>query len=830
MKMQTPNVLRQGLPASYLLDMTADEAQWLAYASLSGDPGAPSVGKHGGRSINRMDTGGRTKAEHHDAAVLRDAAYFEKLAEGLVGQDGQLKLSPSLRTYLMKSDGDPSKGYRPIDDCAEDKRLLELRVRSLIEPGVERLLHPRQYGGRFLTNVQTWLPTVDRPRGRPLRPTVLDQMARGVFDTIHGGHGVALCLDLKNAYGLLAKRSGMPMLRGVRVQVDERHLGRGVKELPLGRRAAQVVWRLGRLDAVDARTRRKTYRRCGRGIEQGGQLSSMLMNLALSPVVTAVEQALDVVAFSYLDDIYFMCRDGADAEVAFRAFRHECSQRGFTNVRPLGNTGKASHIVDTRQGMAVRVLKTYDVDHRGISLAPEKVEKLYEEGKLEPGDRVGIKALRRASCCVALTKAASRERTPSVMTKKRKNKNTSVTIKAVTGNKNTLEGSSGLLRQATGTTETSVSNLHCESGSVIQTTAGEGSLVLSQMHGPEGTGPERATTCSSLYPHRDTSRTGTSEGEGLPLGKTDGLDGVPTEMRTPTLPIGGQDERLIGGGVVPPHEAPKGGTEAQGISDGDSPVAEAGDTAKDWTSAAESSVEPPPSVLSIFEPEVLQALRAGTPIRLGDRYKGRVLNLVGLQQVLGDAPAGCYVAVVNALVKAVRTMRVAVVLYDPLEAWTTAPNILGRTARSPYVRRRPEVLRNGTVRATLVQRQRKLRRESWPPLISGVVVLRIQPRGPARHPCCTVRSIVAGVSTVESFPAVAASRRGQALLALAAFVQRHPSTPIWVPPREANRAGTALLHVHRPSPANVPESRATIILRRRAWRREGDWLVAAGDV
>jgi len=328
----------------------------IAYSSLAGDPAAPRVGRHAGRNPHRRDNQGLTKTFVHKRAMERDLSWFVEQAHRL--HDHPFDLPPSLRTYIPKQEENPAAGKRPVDDPAEVKRPVALHVRRIVEPRVEPLLHPGQRGGRS--------PRYVEPICQRKGATAQDHLATGIHDTIYDGYPVALVADLKDAFGLIPRSYTIKLFQS----------------LGFTQEAARWLWRLVRIDAIDSRTRSHHFRRAGRGIEQGGALSSMICNLVLAPILRAVEHHLDVRAFTYLDDITFMARSVRAATDAFHEFRRQAKARGFTNVRRLRTPGDPAHsknstIIDTRVE-PVAVIKTYLVDSLGISLHPTKVKELQE--------------------------------------------------------------------------------------------------------------------------------------------------------------------------------------------------------------------------------------------------------------------------------------------------------------------------------------------------------------------------------------------------------------------------------------------------------------------
>jgi hypothetical protein len=621
----------------------------VAYGSLAGDCAYRSPGRHGVRNPNRRDMAGLTKAAVEKAALQRDMAFFEVLYEEFLADPWHF--SPSLRTYIPKDRFRPKKGTRPIDDPCELKRLIVLYVRQIIEGRAEGAMTSGQYGGRPMASVKASCPR----KGA----TMQDHVVWALWEAAWGGYGHVLLLDLKDAFGLVPKKAALKSLQGI--GLDEE--------------AARWIWRLVRMDAVDARNRKTRYTRQGRGIEQGNALSATIMNLVLAPVLRTLEARHDVKVYAYLDDIYVAARSHEVAHGAFYTFRQSARDRGFTNVRPFR---KESDLPDSKNSTIINVadqpvpvLKTYMVDRFGISLHPDKEMELWADGELQ--EPVTIKKLRKLSNCQALMKHACRERNCE-----------SLRPSPIKGKDNKP------LRPD-----------HPRSAS-----AGEGVIM-------KGHQPSSSST---------SVRTRRTQGVQLP-----GNQGFRTEVLLKEGVV--RDDRVLGvpsadgpcwcsNGVVASH-----GQQAGGISPpdrGDSHQTDRGKTRDRRGDVAEDRHP----CLSILSPEIMPHVTRPGRLRFGDRYKGWTLDLRGLEDVLGeDAPDGLVRQVVNGLVRVVRQRNKATVIVDPRDAWTGSPGLIGNEGDEVYKKLMYRLRPDGAADVALVRRPRGryvcLRSHRSPFLVGG---------------------------------------------------------------------------------------------------------------
>ena len=126
----------------------------------------------------------------------------------------------------------------------------------------------------------------------------------------------------------------------------------------------------------------------GEGIEQGNPLSPYLFNLAIDYALELAQEQKDTDTptykapyFVYGDDIVLLYKTEEDAEAGWKKLQSTFRQLGFKNLRPLGNKGKASRIIDLKKDH-LSVIKTYRITRQEnkphITLTPNKEAELIE--------------------------------------------------------------------------------------------------------------------------------------------------------------------------------------------------------------------------------------------------------------------------------------------------------------------------------------------------------------------------------------------------------------------------------------------------------------------
>ncbi|PIV82052.1 hypothetical protein COW53_00995 [bacterium CG17_big_fil_post_rev_8_21_14_2_50_64_8] len=272
--------------------------------------------------------------------------------EDFVRQAKTGTLPPAIRTLISKGKG---KGTRPIDDPAEVSRECMTLVASDIEDTIERHLSPGQFGGR----ASRYVTKVCNSKGAG----PIDHMAGTAWCLIRAWFSWVVSLDLEDAFG----------------RIPHPHLSEILSQLDFSQEYIKLILSLVRIDALDAKTR-KRLKEQNQGISQGGILSSMAMNLVLAPILRHVEQETGTKCAAYLDDVYIFAKSESEAHRSFKCFESYAESLGFDNVRPLGTEGKATRIIDTLTS-PLTLVSTYLVDTKEIGLTEQRLEFLRKAGE-----------------------------------------------------------------------------------------------------------------------------------------------------------------------------------------------------------------------------------------------------------------------------------------------------------------------------------------------------------------------------------------------------------------------------------------------------------------
>lgn len=725
---------------------TATELFEAAYGALVGDPGFISWGVHQGRNPGRRDTMGMTKEVVYQAALEGNVSFFTGLAERL--EADPWTMPTSLRTYIPKDEVNPDKGVRAIDDPCEFKRLIAICVRRVIQERAESYLTTGQYGGRpeWAITRECTLPGA----------TMQDHVATGIWKAIRKGYRHVLVLDLKDAFGLVPQAAAIKVLNRIGLNAE----------------AARWVWRLCRIDAVDARNRYIQYTREGRGIEQGNVLSALIMNLVLAPVIQSLESHLDVRVFAYLDDIYVLAPSHEIATEAFYRFRQSARARGFTNVRRLKRDtdpadSKNSQITNVDEH-PVTVLKTYQVDGLGISLHPDKVVKLRQEGKLT--GKVTLSKLRKLSDCRSLTKSACRLWNPDAI--QPANQKPIIIPSCVITPVDEPERIPPMLSLQELPVKGTGSSVN---GNLESHAKGKKELKNPDVHDPDPRIPDErdynARVVKSSYRERIMSS------------RRHGADGIPyyRDSRRP-----------------------------QGVTTPDRMRNDAGDLR---------------AFLSIRSPDILPNIFCPGRLAFGNKYKTSILDLTKLAPVIGnDVAVGSIVQCVNRLIRMVRLDNQAEVIIDPTEAWTAIPTVLGNANDSVYTRKSFKFQSDGTVIIVLVARTQKREpgRSDAVPQEADVVVRSIRAVDRVNYHY-KITLAVHGTVCTGFYDASSPNDTVGALEALAYVLKRFPDSLVAV----AVDVVQLLQDSDHIEPSNVGIRRALKpVLRQWSWSRVGEaWLV-----
>jgi hypothetical protein len=131
-----------------------------------------------------------------------------------------------------------------------------------------------------------------------------------------------------------------------------------------------------------------------------------------------------------------------------------------------------------------------------------------------------------------------------------------------------------------------------------------------------------------------------------------------------------------------------------------------------------------PAALSLSQAEVRAALAEGRDIKVGTAFKGAHLDLTGLESL--NLQRHLLPEVVNGLIRAVRDRRVASVIIDFTEGWSSTKTILGNMQDPVYIRVKTQSCGDGRYVLQLRQRRRRAARQPKLPAspLADVVVVR----------------------------------------------------------------------------------------------------------
>lgn len=326
---------------------TGEQLIALAYRTMGGDTlvGGRAAFSHKG-SPAAVDTNGVVKGEVYDAVCRRDVGYFDRLAAAWNDRSLWRDLVVSRRGWKRETGK-----RRPLSIPSEAKRLYAQWVLLHLAERVAdcEALEPTVVGFRRMAEFESFAGRRDGVRIQDVFATTVLMLLRQ-----HGPWAVSL--DLHDAYGNLPHRAIHAAMKDLGVNHHDR------------RRIVEMVRvRVQRLDGKIQKD--KDY-----GIEQGNPLSNMTFNLVISHVFREL-RGFGVAAASFGDDIVLVAATEAGALGAFDAFVGIAAGLGFkigpSCIRPLGTTGKATRIYDTRVEQ-LPLIKTYLVDRTTIGLAPQK--------------------------------------------------------------------------------------------------------------------------------------------------------------------------------------------------------------------------------------------------------------------------------------------------------------------------------------------------------------------------------------------------------------------------------------------------------------------------
>jgi hypothetical protein len=728
----------------------------IAYGMTHGDMVSEDLGVHGRRSPFTGDTSGRTKLDTYRASSRWDDPWFHEVVQDSLQHPHCIP--PSRETRIRKDSG----GTRPIGDPAEQKRTRATYIREVIEDRLEARLLPCQLGGRPLR----WLHHALGEHVPCIRKgaTPQDQMATLAQQYVHDGYRVVLCMDLANAYGLLPKQAVIPELRAAGISQG----------------AAEYIWRHARLDAVSKKTGKRVPYSKYLGVEQGGVLSGLLLNLGLAPILGVVLETLDVKILGYVDDIYIFCRSVPDAEEAFNLFKQESRARGFKNVRglqsPAAPVNKASTIQIVTDDNPLVVLKRYLVSPSYIGMTQRAIGYLKEQMAVqEISGSVTYQGIRNISGQQAPTRKGIRISVPEYLSSPQRGRDIPHPLE---------EPSEGITpKDEDGQTF----SLHREREGTIHHMVPMVQAPFSTVMEEEDANPTEGTLPPTRAGYHDHDRSGTGRCK-----QADGTVVVNDGNREPT----------------------EGDAQGAGRSEIHSP-----------TDLSRS--------VSVTDPEVADLIRQKKPTKLGTRIKDTRLDLRGLAEVLGpDATDHDIRLAVGGLLRAARSRRVVQLVVDQRDMWTSIEDILGNHRDTIYERMSINRMEDGAVLLTLRKRKPVIRERKRlpPPPMADVVVYRIR-RSPKEIGTWDLRIREEGTRPRwESVPGGTIAAGGSPSALVAFLGKRNPSTVAVVAMAELRMILIPQLSPCRPGvqgPVLVPLRLAQDdLLRNWAWvRAGGDWIV-----
>lgn len=326
--------------------LTGDRLQQIAYESLAGDMlgGLQRRGKHAGNPARR-DASGFTKKDTYKAALGNDVKYFQVMA-AKINSGKWDKLFLSQRVALRRN----NKKERMIDLPPEAKRLYGHFVLDALKERSKShdLIGPTIIGFRSVNEFPQF-------SGRKSF-TIQDVFAATVFTTIRKQGPWVVYLDLQDAFGNLPHRAIREALSKLNIPRNEL------------RKVIELVRIRSRL--ADGRT----YKPRGRGIEQGNPASPFVFNAVMGLFANEMrKEGIEMVCYG--DDIILVVKSESQAQSAYGMFEQLAQKYGFENLRGLGNSGKCSRIVNTEID-CIDVLKTYRINAAEIRLCPQKLKAL----------------------------------------------------------------------------------------------------------------------------------------------------------------------------------------------------------------------------------------------------------------------------------------------------------------------------------------------------------------------------------------------------------------------------------------------------------------------
>jgi hypothetical protein len=192
--------------------------------------------------------------------------------------------------------------------------------------------------------------------GRPTGFTSQDAFASTVCQLIVQHGPWALSLDQQDGYGNLPHAAIHEALRELGVNHKDR------------RRIVELV----RIKTV--RPDGTRLKPLGYGIEQGGPLSPLIFNVVMSMIIRRLE-AQGFPAACFGDDLVIVAPSNTAAHRGFATYKAITEPLGYKNTRPIGGGRKATRIVDTTVDV-LELIKTYRIGLSLIALTQDKEAEL----------------------------------------------------------------------------------------------------------------------------------------------------------------------------------------------------------------------------------------------------------------------------------------------------------------------------------------------------------------------------------------------------------------------------------------------------------------------
>lgn len=283
----------------------------------------------------------------------REHRYFHKTAKQAKGYPYK---KPYATCYRVKED-------REVFDLAERVRLYQAyKVPILCRvANRNRLLLPYQLGGVSKLDIDANLFGWARLKTF----TNCDLIARAIQEHAYKGYRFALSADLSKAYDRIDMRA---VLEACLLLTGHPKTAKWLA------RSVRPRFRFRLRDGSFGRPHNRKD-----GIEQGGVLSALLLNVALAPALRRLQDEFDVIPLTYIDDLVFLCRSEKTTHAVYARFVEILQETGIGSIRALDDpSDKASKIVDLRNQL-LEILGGYSITHDSIGVSDELWDDFVQE-------------------------------------------------------------------------------------------------------------------------------------------------------------------------------------------------------------------------------------------------------------------------------------------------------------------------------------------------------------------------------------------------------------------------------------------------------------------